>query len=221
MIKFHDRRDAGQQLAAKLAAYKQRTDAIVLGIPRGGIVVADEIARALHAPLDVFITRKIGAPFNHELALGAVASDGTLFLDQELVHQLHIPQRLVERAREKQLREIQRRVEMYRRDKPPLALENKIVILVDDGIATGATTFAALRALKTKNPARVILAVPIAPRQVVPLLRGECDEVVLLDTPEPFVAVGYFYRDFAQVTDKQVVEILEGAQKMAEVKSGE
>lgn len=211
MIKFLNRRDAGQQLAAKLLGDHKgapQRDRIVLGIPRGGIVVADEIARALDAPLDVFITRKIGAPFNRELALGAVASDGTVFLDQALIHGLHIPQKLVERARDKQLREIQRRVEMYRRDKPPLALENKIVILVDDGIATGATTMAALRALKYKNPARIILAVPIAPRQVVPMLRAECDELVILDTPESFVAVGYFFQDFGQVSDKQVVEIL-------------
>lgn len=208
MIKFFNRRDAGQQLAAKLELYINRADVIVLGIPRGGIVVADQVALKLKAPLDVFVTRKIGAPFNPELALGAVASDGTMFLDQALIHQLHIPQKLVEHQRDKQVREIQRRVEMYRRGKAPLALENRIVILVDDGIATGATTLAALRALKHQNPARVMLAVPVAPRQVIQQLRVECDELVLLDTPEPFVAVGNFYEDFGQVTDDEVIQIL-------------
>ncbi len=209
MTLFSDRRDAGKQLAAQLVYYKHNTQVSVLGIPRGGIVVADEIARALHAPLDVFIARKIRAPFNEELALGAVASDGTVFLDRALIHELHIPQKLVEHERDNQMREIQRRAELYRHGKPPLALQDKIVILVDDGIATGATTIAALRALKHIHPARVILAVPVAPLQVLPQLRAECDELVLLDAPEPFIAVGYFYEDFEQVTDEQVVEILQ------------
>jgi putative phosphoribosyl transferase len=213
MTKFLDRRDAGQHLAAKLTHLHGREGVLVLGIPRGGIVVAAEIARALEAPLDVFITRKIGAPFNEELALGAVASDGTVFLDQQLIHQLHIPQKVVERERDKQLHEITRRTEMYRSGLTPLVLENKIVILTDDGIATGATTLAALRAVKKQNPARLILAVPVAPRQVVHQLQAECDELVLLDTPEPFVAVGYFYENFWQITDSQVVEILNRARK--------
>src|SRR5581483_2460944 len=190
MEKFLDRREAGQRLAEKLIALKGQSAVIVLGIPRGGIVVADEIAQALDAPLDVFITRKIGAPFNHELALGAVASDGTVFLDQALIHQLHIPRILVEHERKKQLREIARRVSLYRGSRAPLIVENKIVILVDDGIATGSTTIAALRALRKQNPQRIILAVPVAPRPSLPILRAECDELVILDSPEPFVAVG-------------------------------
>ncbi|HZQ10194.1 MAG TPA: phosphoribosyltransferase [Anaerolineae bacterium] len=208
MEKFLDRREAGQRLAEKLIALKGQSAVIVLGIPRGGIVVADEIAQALDAPLDVFITRKIGAPFNHELALGAVASDGTVFLDQALIHQLHIPRILVEHERKKQLREIARRVSLYRGSRAPLIVENKIVILVDDGIATGSTTIAALRALRKQNPQRIILAVPVAPRPSLPILRAECDELVILDSPEPFVAVGLFYEDFGQVTDDKVVEIL-------------
>lgn len=208
MIRFSNRRDAGQQLAAKLTAYQNNPDVIVLGIPRGGVVVAAEIARALNVPLDIFITRKIGAPFNHELALGAVASDGTVVLDEPLIHELHVPHQLVERESEKQKREIRRRSELFRKDRPALALENKTVIVVDDGIATGSTMITALRALRHSSPARLVLAVPVAPLQTVPHLRAECNELVLLDTPEPFMAVGFFYEDFEQVTDEEVVEIL-------------
>lgn len=213
MICFTDRRDAGKRLAAKLTHYKNNPSAIVLGIPRGGVVVAQEIARALDVPLDVFITRKLGAPMNAELAIGAVASDGAVLLDQQLIQQLHISPKFIEHERAKQMREMQRRLEMYRRGKPPLGLQNKIVILVDDGIATGATVFAALRALKNQNPTRVILAVPVAPRQVLPQLRAACDELELLDAPEPFVAVGYFYQDFEQVADEEVVRILSEAER--------
>ncbi|TAH51778.1 MAG: phosphoribosyltransferase [Chloroflexota bacterium] len=213
MICFTDRRDAGKRLAAKLTHYKNNPSANVLGIPRGGVVVAQEIARALDVPLDVFITRKLGAPMNAELAIGAVASDGAVLLDQQLIQQLHISPKFIEHERAKQMREMQRRLEMYRRGKPPLGLQNKIVILVDDGIATGATVFAALRALKNQNPTRVILAVPVAPRQVLPQLRAACDELELLDAPEPFVAVGYFYQDFEQVADEEVVRILSEAER--------
>lgn len=230
-MKFLNRRDAGRRLADILlrehigndrAEPRERTGGasdnttpqlLVLGIPRGGIVVADEIARALDAPLDVLITRKIGAPFNAELALGAVTSDGTVFLDMGLIQQLHIPQRLIEHERDRQLREIQRRMQIYRRGRLPLVVKNRIVILADDGIATGATVIAALRGLHTGNPRRVILAVPVAPRQVVPQLRAECDELVILDTPEPFEAVGYFYEDFEQVTDETVIRILERSKR--------
>lgn len=216
MSRFHNRRDAGRQLAAQilnggvLDAHKGggKTQVIVLGIPRGGVPVADEIARSLGAPLDVFITRKIGAPFNPELAIGAIASDGTVFLDSALIRELGISPELIEMERKEQEGEIQRRMEMYRRGKPPLSLENRIVILADDGIATGATTIAALRAVRHNHPAQTILAVPVAPPPVIPILRDECDQVVVLDTPEPFVAVGYFFKDFEQVTDQEVIEIL-------------
>jgi predicted phosphoribosyltransferase len=221
MPRFRNRREAGIELAAQLlvnhgtgSASRDRAlraDLVVLGIPRGGIVVAEQVALALHAPLDVFITRKIGAPYNPELAIGAVTSDGTVFLDRHLIEQLHISQKMVERERDAQAREIARQLQLYRRNKPPLLLEGKTVILVDDGIATGATTFAALRALKDRRASSVVLAVPVAPRQVVPQLRAECDELVILDSPEPFVAVGYFFEDFGQVSDAQVLEILGGA----------
>lgn len=209
MKRFANRRDAGRQLAAKLRAYQNRADVIVLGIPRGGIVVAAEIARALHAPLDVLIAHKIGAPFNEELAIGAIAGDGTVFFDNALIHELRLAPELVQQARDAQQREIERRAKLYRGTRAPFQLQFKIVIVADDGVATGATTIAALRALRQHEPARLILAVPVAPRQVAPLLRAECDEVLLLDMPEPFVAVGYFYEDFEQVTDEQVMNILQ------------
>jgi len=209
MIRFRDRREAGRLLAARLTEYRELADVIVLGIPRGGVVVADEIARALAAPLDVFITRKIGAPGNEELAIGAVASDGTALLDRGMIQQLRISEHAVEKLRIEQVREIQRRIEIYRHDRPPLNLQDKTVILVDDGIATGATVIAALRALKQNKPKRIVLAVPVAPGAMVPQLRAECDTFVLLDAPEPFTAVGYFYQDFSQVTDEQVIQILD------------
>jgi putative phosphoribosyl transferase len=207
-----DRCDAGQLLAARLGQYAKRADVIVLGIPRGGVVVAAEIARALSVPLDIYITRKIGAPFNAELAIGAVASDGTVFVDRRLAHELHMSDRDITRAADVQKHEIQRRMDLYRRNRPPLIVQNKTVILVDDGIATGATTIAALRALQKQNPQRVILAAPVAPPQVIPLLRAECDEVIVLATPEQFVAVGCFYTDFEQVTDEEVLELLNNSQ---------
>lgn len=211
MTYWIDRRDAGQQLAARLFDYTNHAGVIVLGIPRGGVVVAAEIAHALHVPLDVFITRKIGSPLNAELAIGAVTGDGTVFVDRNLAHDLHLSDQAIEQAAAAQKREIQRRLDLYRRDRPPLALQNKIVILVDDGVATGATTIAALRALKKQGPRRVILAAPVAPHQVMPQLRAECEEVIVLDAPELFIAVGYFYEDFEQVTDQEVVSILHQA----------
>lgn len=208
MTQFQDRREAGRLLAVRLAKYKKRADVIVLAIPRGGVVVADEIARALEAPLDVFITRKIGAPDNPELAIGAVASDGTVLLDRDLIHRMHLTEHEVERQRAEQVSEIQRRLLLYRRNKPPLDVKSKTTILVDDGIATGATVITALRALRSQQPRRIVLAVPVAPGASVAQLRAECDELVLLDAPEPFIAVGYFYRDFSQVTDDEVIAIL-------------
>jgi putative phosphoribosyl transferase len=211
MILFHDRRDAGRQLATRLENLKGRADVVVLGIPRGGVVVADEIARALEAPLDVFVTHKIGAPFNPELAVGAVASDGTTFLDQVLIKELGLSLGTVEREKERQVREIQRRAELYRRGQPPYELTNKTVILADDGVATGSTTLAALRALANHHPAKRILAVPVAPLITTQVLLRESDELIVLDTPEPFLAVGRFYEEFDQVGDVEVVDILSAA----------
>lgn len=205
---FHNRRDAGKQLATHLEQFQNRPDAIVLGIPRGGIVVADEIARALHVPLDVFITHKLGAPKNPELAIGAIAGDGTLVLDQPSIQQLGISEKLVEQEYAKQMREIKRRTKLFRHNKPPLVLQDKIIIVADDGIATGATVLVALIALRKQKPARLIIAAPVAPAHILPELRRHCDELVLLVTPADFYAVGYFFENFGQVEDDQVVEIL-------------
>lgn len=211
MILFHDRRDAGHQLAARLSALNKRPDIVVLGIPRGGIVVADEIARELQAPLDVFITHKIGAPFNPELAIGAVASDGTIFLDQPLIEELGLASATIEREKERQVREIGRRAELYRKGQPALDLDHKTIVLADDGVATGSTTIVALRALAQRRPTKRILAVPVAPPMTLRTLQQESDELIVLATPEPFLAVGRFYEEFEQVTDEGVIEILANA----------
>jgi len=210
-MRFHDRKDAGRQLAKALAFLEGREDAVILAIPRGGVVVGHEIAEALGLPLDVYITRKIGAPYNPEFALGAVASDGTRVLDELVVQQLQVSRDYVEQETARQQGEIQRRLAEYRGDRPPLELEGKTVVLVDDGIATGSTVLAAIRALKRRSLAELILAIPVGPPDTVARLSQEVDRVVCLDTPEPFWAVGRFYTVFDQTTDTEVVALLREA----------
>ncbi len=207
---FKDRREAGRLLALRLLDWADRRDidVVVLGIPRGGVIVAAEIAARLHAPLDVFLTHKLGAPGNPELAIGAIAGDGTLLLDERLVRDLGIPRSYIEREREAQLRSMQARAERYRQGRAPLDVQGRCVILCDDGIATGATALAALESLRKRQPARVILAVPVGPAPSIEALARACDEVVALATPEPFYAVGRFYLRFEQVTDEQVISAL-------------
>jgi len=183
---------------------------IVLGVPRGGVVVAHEIAKSLNVPLDVYITRKIGAPYNPELALGAVASDGTLFLDQDLIRSMGVPDDYVQAETGRQRREISRRLEAYRGTRPEPEIQGKTVVLVDDGVATGATILASLRALRQRRPARLILAVPVGPQDVLRSLAHEADEVVYLDAPEAFWAVGAFYDVFDQTSDAEVIRLLQG-----------
>lgn len=213
MTLFRDRRDAGKQIAERLGHLASGSDLLVLGIPRGGVVVADEIAFGLGASLDILVTHKIGAPFNSELAVGAVASDGTTFLDELLIDELGLSSDAVEREKEKQVREIRRRSELYRRGQPWLEPAGKTIILADDGIATGSTTIAALRSLATQHPTKRILAIPVAPSATLHLLIGECDEMLVLATPEPFLAVGRFYEEFGQVSDQQVIDILNAARR--------
>jgi putative phosphoribosyl transferase len=205
---FKDRTDAGKQLAARLHFLQGQPNVVVLGIPRGGVVVAAEIARALAAPLDVFIAHKLGAPFNPELAIGAITSTGEVLLDETLVVELRLSNKEIEREIEYQRQEIARRLEVYRKHRPPLDLQNKTVVIVDDGVATGSTMLAALRALRQSRPARVILAIPVGPPETIQRLGQECDQVVVLATPEPFWAVGRFYTHFGQTSDEEVIELL-------------
>jgi len=208
---FQDRREAGSSLARELSSFKGKADLIVLGIPRGGVVVGHEIAKALDAPLDVYITRKIGAPHNPELAIGAVASDGTLLIDHQLVRRLGVSQDYVDQESERQKQEITRRVAEYRGDRPGLELAGKAVILVDDGVATGATTLATVRAIKSQQPSELILAVPVGPQDSIESLRQEVDQLVCLHAPEVFWAVGAFYNVFDQTSDEEVKTLLEAA----------
>jgi putative phosphoribosyl transferase len=205
---FQDRTDAGRHLAERLAFLKNEKDVIVLGIPRGGVVVAAEVALALNAPLDVFLAHKLGAPSNPELAIGAITSSGEILVDDLLVRELRISQKDIEREAEYQRKEIERRLVVYRRDRLPLDVKNKTFVLIDDGIATGSTVLASLRALRQQNPARLILAIPVGPADTMDRLACECDQVIVVSTPEPFYAVGRFYERFEQTSDDEVVELL-------------
>jgi putative phosphoribosyl transferase len=207
-MQFRDRHEAGQLLAKELATLRGQKGLIVLGIPRGGVVVAYEVALALKAPLDVYITRKIGAPYNPELAIGAVASDGTLVLDDDLIARVGTPPGYVEEETQRQRQEIQRRLAAYRGSRPEVHLEGKSVILVDDGVATGATTMASLRAIHAREPAQLILAVPVGPEDAIQALAQVADRVVCLYKPELFWAVGAFYAVFDQTSDAEVVQLL-------------
>ncbi|MDV3240452.1 MAG: phosphoribosyltransferase [Methylocaldum sp.] len=205
---FENRTDAGRQLAQALGAYAGRSDLIVLALPRGGVPVAYEVARALKAPLDLLIVRKLGTPGNPELAMGAIASGGASVLNRDVVSIYRISDEVIENAAAKERQELERRERLYRGDRPYPDIENRCIIVVDDGIATGATMRAGLAALRQRNPACVVVAVPLAPVDTVERLRAEVDEVVCLMTPEPFFAVGQGYRDFSQTTDDEVREIL-------------
>lgn len=207
---FRDRHEAGQLLAKELASLRGRQDLIVLGVPRGGVVVAYEVARALGAPLDVYITRKIGAPYNPELAIGAVASDGTLVLDHNLIERIGVPDSYVQEETARQRQEIKRRLAAYRGSRPEVDVQGKTVILVDDGVATGATILASLRALRARRPAQLILAVPVAPEDTLQVLSAEADRVVCLHAPDLFWAVGAFYVAFDQTSDAEVIQLLQG-----------
>jgi predicted phosphoribosyltransferase len=202
---FSDRREAGRKLGEALG---QRPGALVLGIPRGGVVVAAEAAKATGGTLDVVVPRKLGAPINPELGIGAVAPDGTTVLDERLVRTLGVSDDYIETEVAGQLEEIRRRQEIYRAGRPPLEIAGRDVIVVDDGIATGGTAEVALRSLKSQGARSVTLAVPVAPAESVARLGELADEVVVLATPEPFAAVGQWYAHFNQVSDDEVLEAL-------------
>ena len=206
--RFRDRADAGRRLAEKLAPYANRQDVLVLALPRGGVPVAFEVARSLGAPLDVFVVRKLGVPGHAELAMGAVATGGVRVLNEEIVHGLGIPDQVIDAVAARELQELSRRERLYRNGRAAPDVNHKTVILVDDGLATGATMRAAVQALKQQHPDRIIVAVPTASADTCEALRAEADDVVCAATPEPFLAVGYWYDNFAQTTDAEVRDLL-------------
>jgi putative phosphoribosyl transferase len=208
-VRFRDREEAGRALAEALSGLRNE-DMVVLGIPRGGVVVGAEVARALGAELDVVIPRKIGAPQNPELGLGAIAP-GVRVLDQRLIEALGVDEQYLEREIAAEEREIERRTEAYRSGTPSAGIAGRVAVVVDDGVATGGTAVAALRWARAKGARQVILAVPVAPREALSRLAEECDEVVALATPEPFFAVGQWYEYFGQVGDREVIELLSAA----------
>lgn len=209
--RFRDRPEAGQLLATKLAAYADRPDVLVLALPRGGVPVAFEVARALHAPLDVIIVRKLGVPGQAELAMGAIASGGVCVLNDDVVQMLGIPEKLIHEVATHEQQEVKRRERLYRGDRPASEVRGRTVILVDDGMATGATMRAAVAALKQQQPARIIIAVPVAASATCEEFAAEVDELVCIMRPEDFFAVGFWYENFAQTTDEQVCDLLEQA----------
>jgi len=204
---FLNRRDAGEKLGRALLKYKEG-DTVILGIPRGGVIVAAEVAGVLGKPLDVIIPRKIGAPHNSEVAIGAVTQDGTVIKDEAVTEILGISDEQIKVLAEKVSAEIARRVDTYRGGRPGLKLKGRTVIVVDDGIATGFTVQAALKSVRNMNPSHLVLAVPVAPAETTEVLRQQVDEMVCLHAPEVFSAVGQFYMDFAQNTDQEVIDLL-------------
>lgn len=209
--RFSDRRDAGAQLAAALAGYARRPDVIVLGLPRGGVPVADEVATALGAPLDVLVVRKLGVPGHAEFAMGAVSSGGVRVLNDDVIRDLGISQVSINRVAELELAELARREEVFRGNTPFPDVDGRTVILVDDGLATGATMAAAVAAIRTMHPARVVVAVPVASRDAMREIARAADDCISLLVPEPFGSVGFWYDDFTQTTDREVRQLLAAA----------
>ena len=208
---YRDRADAGRCLAEKLVDYVDRPDVLVLALPRGGVPVAYEVAHALNAPLDVILVRKLGVPGHEELAMGAIASGGMRLLNESVVRALRINPEIIDQVTEIEQAELERREREYRDDRPPPDIRGKTVIVIDDGLATGASMRAAVVAVRRRRPARLVVAVPVAAAATCAEFRHEVDELVCTSTPEPFHAVGLWYEDFSQTTDDEVRELLERA----------
>lgn len=208
---FRDRRDAGRVLARLLGQYRDRPDVLVLGLARGGVPVGYEVAAALSAPLDVFLVRKLGVPGRQELAMGAIASGGVLVLEPGVVEQLGIPSYVITEVAAREERELLRREREYRDDRPEPEFRGRTVILVDDGLATGSTMRAAVKALRKRQPAKIVVAVPVAAPSSCAELAPEVDEIVCASTPEDFRAVGEWYQEFGQTTDEEVRQLLHAA----------
>jgi putative phosphoribosyl transferase len=206
---FVNRVEAGRRLAAKLARYANREDVVVLGIPRGGVPVAFEVAQAIHAPLDILLARKLGVPGERELAMGAIASGGARILNRRLIAELGVTEEQVAETIAEQEAELQRREELYRGVRPGIPILGKTIILVDDGIATGSSMLAAIEALRTLHPKKIVVAVPVAPTHADTDIGNVADEFICLDQPEWFFGIGQFYKDFSQVDDLKVRALLE------------
>ena len=211
MARFRDRTHAGKELARLLGAYAGRPGVLVLALPRGGVPVGYEVARALGAPLDVFVVRKLGVPGHEELAMGAIASGGVVIMSPDIVESYGVTDAQLDAVTEAERRELERRERRYRGDRPAPGIAGRTVILVDDGLATGSTMRAAVAALRQERPAEIIVAVPVAASETCELLRAEVDSVVCSATPEPFYAVGLWYDDFSQTTDDEVHLLLDRA----------
>ena len=213
--RFRDRSDAGRALVNELQRYAGRDDVVVLALPRGGVPVGFEVARGLGVPLDVFVVRKLGVPGHEELALGAIASGGVRVLNERVVEAVRLSPDELDTIAAREAAELERRERVYRGDRAPVDVASQVAILVDDGLATGATMRAAVHAVRARRPARVVVAVPAGAPQTCDELRSDADEVVCLRTPEPFYAVGLWYADFSQTTDDEVRELLERASQPA------
>ena len=214
-MQFRNRTEAGQILAERLTDYANRTDVIVIALPRGGLPVAYEVARSLNAPLDVFVVRKLGVPGHEELAMGAIATGGVRVLNRAVVESLLIPEAVINRVAARELRELERRERAYRDDRPAPEVQGRTVILVDDGIATGATMRAAVAALRQMEAARIIVATPTCALDTARKMGPEVDEVVTVTAPARFRGVGEWYEDFSQTTDDEVRELLEKASQLS------
>jgi putative phosphoribosyl transferase len=214
MSLFNDRADAGKKLAKKLSEYANRSDVIILALPRGGVPVAFEVAKELNVKMDVFIVRKLGVPGNEELAMGAIASDNIRVLNEDVIRSFQIPQSVIDEVAVNELRELERRERLYRGNRSKPDISGSTVILIDDGLATGATMRAAAAAVKTKNPAKIVIAVPTAASDTCSAFENEVDKTICVATPEPFYGVGAWYEDFSQTTDKEVCELLNKAAKI-------
>ena len=214
MMRFRDRMEAGQMLAERLAKYANRTDVLVLALPRGGVPVGYEVAQALNAPLDVFVVRKLGVPGHEELAMGAIASSGVRVLNGSVVEGLRIPDDVIDAVAGQELRELERRERAYRDDRPPPDVQGRTIILVDDGIATGSTMRAAVKALRQLKVGRIVVAAPTAALSTVREMRPDVDEFVAVMTPADFAGVGQWYEDFSQTTDEDVRALLDKASQL-------
>lgn len=211
MAPFRNRRDAGKKLAQKLSAYAEHPDVTVLALPRGGVPVAYEVALALNAPLDIFIVRKLGLPGREELAIGAIASGGVRVLNKDIIRMLSIPDEVISFVARHEAQELERREKLYRGERAAPETRDRTVILIDDGLATGASMRAAVVGLRAQHPARIVVAVPAAASETCDAFRDEVDEIICAVTPEPFYGVGHWYEDFSQITDEEVKNLLQEA----------